>query len=165
MRYTETIPDSGYLRCFRRNVTGVYLEKEAVSAEPTPQETTVQAPKQRASVHERRLNRQQSKPNKAQVKAAQSRAAQSALAPSADVAPASEVAVAAPGESPVKLTAAQRRALERGGTAARGTGMPVGTLHLSRAQEMEMIREDLHRLLIIAGALLAGMLVLLFFID
>lgn len=151
------------MRSSRRNVAGVYLEKETVSAEPTPQETTVETPKQRASVHERRLNRQQTKPNKAQVKAAQSRAAQSA--PPAEASQASEVSVAAPGEAPVKLTAAQRRAMERGGTVTRGTGMPVGTLHLSRAQEMEMIREDLHRLLIIAGALLAGMLVLLFFID
>ena len=43
--------------------------------------------------------------------------------------------------------------------------MPVGVTALTRAQEMLMIREDLRNLLIIAGGLLIGMLVLLFFID
>lgn len=139
-----------------------------MSSEPTtPQQTpdAPEAPKQRASVHERRLNRQQTKPNKSQVKAAQARAAQTAIAPAVSDPASSEISVQAPGaEAPVKLTSAQRRALERGG-ATRGTGMPVGTFNLSREDEMAMIREDLHRLLIIAGALLIGMLVLLFFID
>lgn len=135
-----------------------------MSSEPTTPQQTPEAPKQRASVHERRLNRQQAKPNKSQVKAAQARAAQTAIAPAASDPATSEISVQAPGESPVKLTSAQRRALERGG-ATRGTGMPVGIFNLSREQEMIMIREDLHRLLIIAGGLLVAMLVLLFFID
>ena len=135
-----------------------------MSSEPITPQQTPEAPKQRASVHERRLNRQQTKPNKSQVKAAQARAAQSAIAPAVSEPATSEISVRAPGESAVKLTSAQRRALERGG-ATRGTGMPVGAFNLSRADEMAMIREDLHRLLIIAGALLVGMLVLLFFID
>ena len=135
-----------------------------MSSEPTAPQPTPEAPKQRASVHERRLNRQQSRPNKSQVKAAQARAAHTAIAPAAADPATSEISVQAPGGSPVKLTSAQRRALERGG-ATRGSGMPVGTFNLSRDQEMAMIREDLHRLLIIAGALLIGMLVLLFFID
>jgi len=43
--------------------------------------------------------------------------------------------------------------------------MPIGVSTLTRAQEMLMIREDLRSLLLIAGGLLIGMLVLLFFID
>lgn len=139
-----------------------------MSSEPTTSQQTPEAPeapKQRASVHERRLNRQQTKPNKSQVKAAQARAAQSAIPPVESDPANSGISVQAPGdEAPVKLTSAQRRALERGGV-ARGTGMPVGAFNLSRDQEMAMIREDLHRLLIIAGGLLVGMVVLLFFID
>jgi hypothetical protein len=36
---------------------------------------------------------------------------------------------------------------------------------LTRAEEMSMIREDLHRLLIVAGILLVGMIALLWVID
>jgi len=127
-----------------------------------------QEPKQRTSVHDRRLTRQQSKPNRSQIKAAQTRSAQQSVAttvePAATVESAVVQAPAMSSASQAKLTAAQRRALERGGT-GRGTGMPVGVTALTRAQEMLMIREDLRNLLIIAGGLLIGMLVLLFFID
>jgi hypothetical protein len=134
-----------------------------VSSEPTPQE-----PKQRTSVHDRRLTRQQTKPNRSQVKAAQTRAAQQSVATTSEtgatVETASDLVPTTANSSQAKLTAAQRRALERGG-ASRGTGAPVGVSTLTRAQEMFMIREDLRLLLIIAGSLLVGMVVLLFFID
>jgi outer membrane biosynthesis protein TonB len=146
------------------------LEQDAVSSEPTPIEPTPQEPKQRPSVHDRRLTRQQAKPNRSQVKAAQTRASQQSVATTATSATvataetASELVPTTSTSSRVKLTAAQRRALERGG-ANRGTGAPVGVAPITRAQEMFMIREDLRLLLIIAGSLLIGMVVLLFFID
>ena len=134
-----------------------------MSSEPTPQE-----PKQRTSVHDRRLTRQPTKPNRSQLKAAQTRAAQQAVVPTSEstatVESSSALVPNPTSSSQVKLTTAQRRALERGGT-GRGSGMPAGVKSLTRAQEMMMVREDLHLLLIIAGGLLLGMLVLLFFID
>ena len=134
-----------------------------MSSEPTPEE-----PKQRTSIHDRRLTRQQTKPNRSQVKTAQTRAAQKAIVPASEttatVESASALVPTPSSPSQVKLSAAQRRALERGG-AGRGSGMPVGVTSLTRAQEMMMVREDLHLLLIIAGGLLLGMLALLFFID
>jgi hypothetical protein len=139
------------------------------------EQSTEQA--KRASVHEQRMKRQQSgaKPNRAQVRAAQTRATQTAAAqavapkPAPDVEP-EDTGVALGGGpstrsvSRQRLTQAQRRAVERG-SVARGTGMPTGVVTLTREQEMTMVREDLHRLLIIAGILLVGMIVLLFFID
>ena len=119
-------------------------------------------------MHDRRLTRQQTKPNRSSVKAAQTRAAQQSVATTSETVAtaetASNLAPTTATSSQVKLTAAQRRALERGG-ANRGTGAPVGVSPITRAQEMLMIREDLHLLLIIAGSLLIGMIVLLFFID
>ena len=123
------------------------------------------------------MKRQQSgaKPNRAQVRAAQTRATQAAAAqavapkPEAEVEP-EDTGVALGGGPSTRnatrqrLTQAQRRAVERG-TTARGTGMPSGVMTLTKEQEMTMVREDLHRLLIIAGILLVGMIVLLFFID
>jgi hypothetical protein len=114
------------------------------------------------------LTRQQSKPNRSQIKAAQTRSAQQSVATRSEAAATVDDAaglVPTTGtSSQAKLTAAQRRALERG-AASRGTGAPVGVSTLTRAQEMLMIREDLRLLLIIAGSLLIGMVVLLFFID
>lgn len=122
-----------------------------VSSETPPQQRS------RASIHEQRLKRQQGKPNKSQMRAAQSRQAQQGAAVS-DAAPPAATA------QTQRLTPAQRRAIERGGV-ARGTGLPVGVTPLTRAEEMAMIREDMNRLFIIAGVLLAGMLSLLFVIN
>lgn len=117
------------------------------------------------------MKRQQSgkQPNKAQVRAAQTRAAQTIVAPPirSEVDGDDAIAIESPTSTQAsrqRLTQAQRRAVERG-AAARGTGMPVGVMPLTREQEMFMVREDLHRLLAIAGVLLVAMIVLLFFID
>lgn len=125
----------------------------------------------RSSVHEQRMKRQQSgKPNRAQVRAAQARAAQTVIPADSPVSPVEEIeeGIAIEPSTPraqrQRLTQAQRRAVERG-AAARGTGMPTGVMTLTKEQEMMMVREDLHRLLVIAGVLLVAMIVLLFFID
>lgn len=117
------------------------------------------------------MKRQQSgKPNRAQVRAAQTRTMQTVAPTAPPATPAEEVEEGIAIESPSpraqrqRLTQAQRRAVERGNT-ARGTGMPTGVVTLTKEQEMMMVREDLHRLLIIAGILLVAMIVLLFFID
>jgi hypothetical protein len=117
------------------------------------------------------MKRQQSgKPNRAQVRAAQTRASQTAVSEAPPESPVEEVEEGIAIESPSpraqrqRLTQAQRRAVERGGS-ARGTGMPTGVVTLTKEQEMMMVREDLHRLLMIAGVLLVGMIVLLFFVD
>jgi len=122
-------------------------------------------PPRRASVQEQRIKRQQGKPNKSQVRAAQARATQQAAQPATVV----QELVSESGETTAvvqsrRLTQAQRRALERGGV-ARGSGLPIGVTPLTRAEEMLMIREDLHRLLVIAGILLVGMIALLLVID
>lgn len=91
------------------------------------------------------------------MRAAQARREHTAAVPEVRPSP-------APSAQTQALTPAQRRALERGGV-ARGTGLPVGVAPLTRAEEMTMIREDLHRLLLIAGILLVGMLALLFVLD
>ncbi|MEZ4498266.1 MAG: hypothetical protein R2845_16160 [Thermomicrobiales bacterium] len=109
---------------------------------------------------EQRIKRAQKRPNKSQVRAAQARSEQAAAAPAPKV---TESAIV-PAAQTQSLTPAQRRALERGGV-ARGSGLPVGVAPLTRAEEMTMIREDLRRLLIIAGVLLVGMLSLLFVLD
>ncbi len=139
------------------------------------EQSTEQA--KRTSVHERRMKRQQAgaKPNRAQVRAAQTRAMQTAAPQTVAPKPAPETdpedtgialggGPATRSASRQRLTQAQRRAVERG-TTARGTGMPTGVMTLTKEQEMAMVREDLHRLLAIAGILLVGMIVLLFFID
>lgn len=113
------------------------------------------------------MKRQQSgKPNRAQVRAAQTRASQTAVPTRSEGDGEDGIAIESPSPkaSVQRLSQAQRRALERG-VAARGTGMPVGVKPLTRQEEMFMVREDLHRLLMIAGVLLVGMIVLLFFID
>ncbi len=112
------------------------------------------------STTEQRVKRAQKRPNKSQVRAAQARSEQAAAATAA----ATQAKTSLPAVQTQSLTPAQRRALERGGV-ARGTGLPVGVAPLTRAEEMTMIREDLHRLLLIAGLLLVGMLALLFVID
>lgn len=104
-----------------------------------------------------RAKRAQKRPNKSQVRAAQARREHTDAAPPVRTAPVTVSHTQA-------LTPAQRRALERGGV-ARGTGLPVGVAPLTRGEEMTMIREDLHRLLVIGGILLVGMLALLFVID
>jgi hypothetical protein len=132
-----------------------------VSSEPS----TDQA--RRTSIHEQRVKRQQSgKPNRAQMRAAQTRASQTVAPTRSEDGGDDAIAIESPSPraSVQRLSQAQRRALERG-AAARGTGMPVGVKPLTRAEEMFMVREDLHRLLAIAGVLLVGMIVLLFFID
>lgn len=121
----------------------------------------------RTSIHEQRVKRQQSgKPNRAQVRAAQTRASQTVTPTRSEESGDDAIAIESPSPkaSVQRLSQAQRRALERG-AAARGTGMPVGVKPLTRQEEMFMVREDLHRLLAIAGVLLVGMIVLLFFID
>jgi hypothetical protein len=130
-----------------------------VSSELPPQ------PPRRASVQEQRIKRQQGKPNKAQMRAVQARAAQQEASPATVV----QEMVTDTGETATvvqsrRLTQAQRRAIERG-SVARGTGLPTGVVPLTRAEEMSMIREDLHRLLIVAGILLVGMIALLWVID
>jgi hypothetical protein len=119
------------------------------------------------------MKRQQSgKPNRAQVRAAQTRTMQTVIAEAPPEAPdeavqegiAIEPTSPSPRAQRQRLTQAQRRAVERGGL-ARGTGMPTGVVTLTKDQEMMMVREDLHRLLIIAGCLLVGMIVLLFIVD
>lgn len=117
------------------------------------------------------MKRQQSgKPNRAQVRAAQTRTMQTMNPPSPPEAPVDDaqegiaIEPASPRAQRQRLTQAQRRAVERGGV-ARGTGMPTGVVTLTKEQEMTMVREDLHRLLIIAGVLFVAMIVLLFFID
>ena len=121
-----------------------------MSSEPTP---TNDAP---LSATEQRIQRAQKRPNKSQMRAAQTRS-EHAAAP----APAAAQATAVQTQ---QLTPAQRRAVERG-VVARGTGLPIGVAPLTREEEMEMIREDMTRLLVIAGILLVGMLALLFVID
>ncbi len=117
------------------------------------------------------MKRQQSgKPNRAQVRAAQTRTMQSMRNAATETAEVEEVeeGIAIEPSSPraqrQRLTQAQRRAVERG-VAARGTGMPVGVKTLTKDQEMMMVRDDLHRLLLIAGILLVAMIVLLFIVD
>ena len=122
-------------------------------------------PPRRASVQEQRIKRQQGKPNKSQVRAAQARATQQAAQPATVV----QDLVSESGETTAvvqsrRLTQAQRRALERGGT-ARGSGLPIGVVPLTRAEEMLMIREDMRRLLVIAGILLVGMIALLLVLE
>ncbi len=126
-----------------------------VSSEPTP---TNDAP---VSATEQRIKRAQKRPNKSQMRAAQTRSEHSAAPAPAPRPPAATQAMAVQTQ---QLTPAQRRALERG-VVARGTGLPVGVAPLTREEEMEMIREDMVRLLIIAGILLVGMLSLLFVIH
>lgn len=113
-----------------------------------------------SSSTEQRIKRAQKRPNKSQMRAAKTRSEQAAAAP----VQIDEVVAASPAAKSQALTPAQRRAVERGG-AARGTGLPVGVAPLTREEEMEMIRDDMNRLLIIAGVLLAGMLSLLFVIH
>ena len=108
---------------------------------------------------EQRIKRAQKRPNKSQVRAAQARSEQAA-AP----APQKTETAIVPAAQTQSLTPAQRRALERGGV-ARGSGLPVGVAPLTRAEEMTMIRDDMRRLLLIAGVLLVGMLALLFVLD
>jgi hypothetical protein len=116
---------------------------------------------QRTAATEQRIKRAQKRPNKSQMRAAQTRGVHTAATPPAVPAPSTSTVTAAQTQT---LTPAQRRAIERGGV-ARGTGLPVGVAPLTRAEEMSMIREDMNRLLIIAGLLLVGMLSLLFVID
>ena len=65
-----------------------------------------------------------------------------------------DVKIAAAGTGPVPARPPRSR---------RGGGVPIPTFTLSRAQEMAYIRSDMHRLFVIAGALLALMLVILLF--
>ena len=122
-------------------------------------------PPRRASVHEQRIKRQQGKPNRSQVRAAQARASQQTAQPTTVV----QELVSESGETTAvvqsrRLTQAQRRALERG-SVARGSGLPTGVVPLTRPVEMAMVREDMRRLLLIAGILLVGMIALLVVID
>ena len=128
-------------------------------------------PPRRTSVAEQRAKRQPGKPNRSQVRAAQARAAQQAAPPVEQPASTAVTQELSPetGErrtvvrSP-RLTPAQRRAIERG-NAARGTGLPTGVVRLTRHEEMLMVKDDMNRLLVIAGILLVGMIALLLIID
>jgi len=111
------------------------------------------------STTDQRIQRAQKRPNKSQVRAARTRSEHTAAAPVVSTSTA-----IVPTAQTQPLTPAQKRAVQRG-TVARGTGLPVGVAPLTRAEEMQMIREDMQRLLIIAGILLVGMLALLFVID
>ncbi len=116
---------------------------------------------------EQRAKRQQGKPNRSQVRAAQARAAQQSAQPATTTVTQEMVPETGETQTVVKsrrLTQAQRRAIERGGV-ARGSGLPTGVVPLTRAEEMAMVREDMNRLLIIAGILLVGMIALLLVID
>jgi hypothetical protein len=129
------------------------LREFVVSNEPT-------------STNQQRINRAQKRPNKSQVRAAQTRSEHTAAAP-LEMTSEMVAVPAAPTVSTVHkqpLTQAQRRAIQRG-SVARGSGLPVGVAPLTREEEMQMVRDDLRRLLIIAGILLVGMLSLLFVID
>ncbi len=69
-----------------------------------------------------------------------------------------------PAETDVKIAAAGTALLPaRSPRLRRGGGVPIPTFTLSRAQEMAYIRSDMQRLFVIAGALLALMLVILLF--
>ncbi len=74
---------------------------------------------------------------------------------------ASSASAAAPAQATPRLSprAAEFRA-RRGGSAAQATGFT-----LTRAQEMVYIRDDLRRLVYIAGGLLVLMLVILYIIE
>jgi hypothetical protein len=115
---------------------------------------------------QQRIKRAQKRPNKSQMRAAQTRGEHRAAAPvevRSDIVPAPVDPEGAMVQRQ-SLTQAQRRAIQRG-SVARGSGLPVGVTALTRDQEMMMIREDMQRLLIIAGILLVGMLSLLFVLD
>ena len=125
-----------------------------MSDEPKLQEV---AP-QRASVSDRRAQRQSAKPNKQQMRASQARVVKTAEAQARAAADGNG------GGEAVALSPAAKRALERRG-GQRGTGLPQGIVALTRSQEMTLIRGDMRRLLVIANVLLVGMLLLLFIID
>jgi hypothetical protein len=132
-----------------------------VSSQPPSQ------PPRRTSVSEQRAKRQQGKPNRSQVRAAQTRASQQTAKPATTTVVQEVVPETGATQTVVRtrrLTQAQRRAIERGGV-ARGSGLPTGVVPLTRAEEMAMVREDMNRLLIIAGILLVGMIALLLVID
>lgn len=115
------------------------------------------------SATQQRIKRAQKRPNKSQMRAAQTRSEHAAAAPVATT----STVIEPPAPSAIQtqvLTPAQKRAIQRGGV-ARGSGLPVGVVPLTREEEMEMVREDMQRLLIIAGILLVGMLALLFVLD
>ena len=115
---------------------------------------------------QQRIKQAQKRPNKSQVRAAQTRRIHTA-APPVETTSEMVAAPAVPALSSVRkqpLSPAQRRAIQRG-THARCSGLPVGVAPLTRGEEMTMIREDLSRLLVIAGILLVGMLSLLLIID
>lgn len=119
-----------------------------------------------ASNTQQRISRAQKRPNKSQMRAAQTRSEHTS-APPVEMTSEMVAVPAAPTRSTVQkqpLTQAQRRAIQRGGV-ARGSGLPVGVAPLTREEEMQMVRDDLNRLLIIAGILLVGMLALLFILE
>ncbi len=116
---------------------------------------------QRATISDRRAQRQGAKPTKQQVKASQARAAKTADAQAKAAATTEQLSA---GVDVASLSPAARRALERG-AAIRGSGLPQGIVSLTREQEMGLIRGDLRRLMMIATTLLVGMLALLFVID
>jgi hypothetical protein len=116
---------------------------------------------QRATISDRRAQRQGAKPTKQQVRASQARVAKTAEAQAKAAASPEQSGT---GVDVTSLSPAARRALERG-AGSRGSGLPQGIVSLTREQEMGLIRGDLRRLMMIATSLLVAMLALLFVID